>query len=249
MPLGIVLAAGWIDVLSPEEIAAEIAQTLDLLKTEMVDVPKRQRSIRAMFESSWNLLTGEERDALARISVFRGGCSRRAARQVTGASLSLLTALVSKSLPGRSAATGNFEIHELVRQYADEYLDASGAANTVRDSHCVHYAKMLRRSEDALVGHGQLRAMDEIRSDIDNARAAWKQHEYDESKRRAEEALAIFEEVDNRWGMALSLQCWLTHCGIMGREPWPGPPMRRVSPCTERPVTGGAQADCSCAWA
>jgi predicted ATPase len=202
LPLGILLAAAWIDVLSLEEITAEIAQSLDFLKTEMLDVPERQRSIRAMFESSWNLLTGEERDAFAKMSVFRGGCSRKAAQQVTGASLRLLTALVNKSLLGRNAATGHFEIHELLRQYAEEYLDASGEADTVRDTHCSYYTEVLRQHRDALVGRGQVQAMDDMRSDIENARAAWEwavRSGRDADLEAAMESLFHFYELNSRY--------------------------------------------------
>ncbi len=202
LPLAILLAAAWIDVLSLEEIAAEIAQSVDFLKTEMLDVPGRQRSIRAMFESSWNLLTDEERDAFAKMSVFRGGCSRKAAEQVTGASLRMLTALVTKSLLGRDAATGHFEIHELLRQYAEEYLDASGEADTVRDTHCAYYAEVLRQRQDALVGHGQVQAMDGMRSDIENARAAWEwavRGGRDADLEAAMESLFRFYELSSRY--------------------------------------------------
>jgi predicted ATPase len=202
LPLGILLAAAWVDVLTLEEIAAEIAQSLDFLKTEMLDVPERQRSIRAMFESSWNLLTAEERDAFAQMSVFRGGCSRKAAQQVTGVSLRVLTALVTKSLLGRNAATGYFEIHELLRQYAEEYLDASGEADTVHDTHCAYYAEALRQHRDALVGHGQVQAMDDIRSDIENARAAWEwavRSGRDADLEAAMESLFHFYELSSRY--------------------------------------------------
>ena len=43
MPLGIELAAAWAEILTPDEIAAEIAQSLDLLVTDLYDVPERQR--------------------------------------------------------------------------------------------------------------------------------------------------------------------------------------------------------------
>ncbi|MFN8371603.1 MAG: protein kinase [Anaerolineae bacterium] len=54
LPLGIVLAATWLGMLSLAEIAAEIARSIDFLETEMRDIPERQRSIRAVFEYSWN---------------------------------------------------------------------------------------------------------------------------------------------------------------------------------------------------
>src|SRR6185503_15165002 len=68
MPLGIELAAGWVDVLSLEQIATEIQQGIDILETEMRDVPERQRSIRATFDWTWERLTEDEKTAFMRLS-------------------------------------------------------------------------------------------------------------------------------------------------------------------------------------
>ena len=57
MPLGILLAATWLGVLPPAEIAAEIGQGPDFLRADWPDVPEGQRSIRAVFDRSWSLLT------------------------------------------------------------------------------------------------------------------------------------------------------------------------------------------------
>ena len=49
MPLGILLAAAWIDMLSPAEIAAEMAQSSDFLQSPLQDIPQRQQSMRSIF--------------------------------------------------------------------------------------------------------------------------------------------------------------------------------------------------------
>ena len=121
LPLGIVLAAAWLELLSAAEIAQEISHSLDFLETDMADVPERQRSIRAVFDYSWRLLNAEEQTRFPRLSVFRSGFSREAAQAVTGASLRTLLALVNKSLLHRTPE-GRFEIHELLRQYAAAQL-------------------------------------------------------------------------------------------------------------------------------
>ena len=85
MPLGILLAMGWVGVLGLAEIAAEIEQGLDFLESAWSDFPARHRSLRRVFAYSWNLLAPRERDVLARLSIFRGSFSLQAARQVGGA--------------------------------------------------------------------------------------------------------------------------------------------------------------------
>ena len=72
LPLGIELAASWVSMLSCAEIADEIERNIDFLATSMRDVPERHRSLRAAFDQSWRLLSGEQQDVLARLSVLRG---------------------------------------------------------------------------------------------------------------------------------------------------------------------------------
>jgi len=74
-------------MLSCAEIADEIEGNIDFLSTSMRDVPERHRSLRAVIDQSWRLLTDEQRDAFSRLSVFRGSFDRSAAVAVTRADL------------------------------------------------------------------------------------------------------------------------------------------------------------------
>ena len=120
MPLGIELAATWVDMLSPEEIADEIERSLDILEVELRDLPNTQSSMRASFARSWDILNASQKAAFRRLSVFRAGFTRQSANAVAGVGLRTLQALVSKSLLRYDPTTGRFEIHELLRQYAEE---------------------------------------------------------------------------------------------------------------------------------
>jgi predicted ATPase len=172
LPLGIELAASWVSVLSCAEIAEEIERNIDFLATTMRDVPERHRSLRAAFDQSWRLLSGEQQDVLARLSVLRGDYGREAAVTVAGADLRLLSDLVSKSLVRRSDF-GRFELHELLRQYAAERLAASpGEERDAHERHARHYAAMLMERQAALIGPELAVARDELRGELDNLRAA-----------------------------------------------------------------------------
>jgi predicted ATPase/DNA-binding SARP family transcriptional activator len=173
MPLGIVLAAAWIGMLTPAEIAAEIGTSLDFLETDLRGVPERQRSIRAVFDHSWKLLTEREREIFQGLSIFRGGFNREAAQAVTGASLRELVALADKSLLHRMP-TGRYEVHELLRQYAEEALDrTAGAGEPARDRHSAHYAAALERWAGDLKGGQQQAALAEMEEEIENVHVAW----------------------------------------------------------------------------
>jgi predicted ATPase len=173
MPLAVRLAAAWVAVLTPDEIAVEIGQNIDVLATERRDVPERQRSMRAAFDHSWSMLTQSEREVMRALSVFRGGFTRKAAQQVSGASLAELMALVDKSLVHRTTG-GHFEVHELLRQYAAEKLGQTPSdREAVHDRHCAYYATALQDWGSDLKGPRQLAAVQEMDSEIENARAAW----------------------------------------------------------------------------
>ncbi len=201
-PLGILLAAAWLETLSPSEIARELAQSMDFLETDMHDLPERQRSLRAVFEYSWNLLTEQERDLFPRFSVFRGGFTREAAQEITGATLRSLTTMINKSLLRRDNVSGRYEIHELLRQYAEEKLIASNAINAVQDAHSKYYSGLLAQHTPTLKGHGQLKALNVIETDFENIRAAWiraVQRKDAETASLALEGLYLFLTLRNRF--------------------------------------------------
>ncbi len=174
MPLAIVLAAAWIDTLSVDEIAAEIEKSVDILETEKRDVAPRQRSVRAVIESSWNLVDAAAQNLLKRLSVFRGGLTRAAAQEAAGATLRSLSQLVDKALLRRDPDTGRYHIHELLRQYAEEQLALS--ADLERSAHAAHaqyFADYMKTCEARLHDHRNKAALLDIGADIDNIRVAW----------------------------------------------------------------------------
>ena len=180
VPLAVELAAGWVRLLSCAEIADEIEQAfttghgLEVLTSQARDIPESHRSMAAVFEYSWRLLSAEERTALARLSVFRGGFGRAAAERVAGASLTVLSALSVKSLLRRVGA-GRFDLHELVRQFAAGRL-AETPDERVRanDAHCDFYARYLRERANDLRGARQRESAEEVALELDNVHAAWR---------------------------------------------------------------------------
>jgi len=171
MPLAIELAASWTKVLSCLEISAEIQRNIDFLVTNLRNVPERHRSMQAIFQQSWKLLNEPEREALKRLSAFRGGFERRAAEKVAGASLITLSGLVDKSILQRKA-NGRYQLHELLRQYTGEKL-TSEASNHTHEDHCEYYADFLEAQLPGMLGGRQLAALAEIGAELENIRAAW----------------------------------------------------------------------------
>jgi predicted ATPase len=173
VPLGIELAASWLRVLSCEEIAGEIEQNLDFLTSVLQDVPERHRSLRAVFDHSWRLLSPAEQALFAALSVFRAGFQREAAARVAGASLPSLADLADKSLL-RRGDPGRYEIHEMLRQYAEEKLRADPAEDeAVRDRHCRYYAELMVQHKTQLKGEQPHAVLSELSAERENVRAAW----------------------------------------------------------------------------
>lgn len=192
IPLAIELAASWVRVLSCQEIRHEITQNYDFLATTWRDIPERHRSLQAVFDYSWNLLSPQEQKSIRQLSVFRNGFLRDAASQVAGASLMTLTSLMDKSFLHRQTPTaGRYEMHDLLRQYAQEKLglDPQEEQSTF-DAHCTYYANFLFQRTDSLKGGRQIEALEEIGEEIANIRAGWRWAII----RNREDALEMYEE-------------------------------------------------------
>lgn len=178
MPLALELAAAWAGLLSLEEIAAEIARSVDFLAADWPDAPARQRSMRAVFAWSWQLLTDAERQVFGGLSVFRGGFTRPAAETIAGTTLGALTSLTRKSLLRRTDAGASgalrYEIHELLRQFGAEALEAVPAdRGALHARHSAFYLEFVAVREQRLARDDPREAAAEIRGELDNIRQAW----------------------------------------------------------------------------
>jgi predicted ATPase/transcriptional regulator with XRE-family HTH domain len=171
LPLALELAASWVRTLSCTEIADEITRSIDFLAMPLRARPERHHSITAVFDHSWRLLEPAEQRVLRRLAIFRGGFLREAAQAVADATLLHLSALVSKSLV-RFAPTGRYDLHELVRQYADEKLAAAGEADAVRQRHFHYFLALAETAEPQLSGAEQIHWLNRLAGEYDNLRAA-----------------------------------------------------------------------------
>lgn len=182
MPLGLELAAANAGGAPLTAIADAIEQSAEFLSVDWRDMPPRQRSMRALFAWSWQLLTPEEQRILRQSAVFRGGFTYAAAQAVTGATLPLLTRLTDKSLLQWQATTtgeGRYVIHELLRQFAAEHLahiageQEAGEQEQVAARHSEFYLNYLSTRERRLTRTEPRAAAAEIQEEIDNLRQAW----------------------------------------------------------------------------
>lgn len=177
LPLAIDLAASMARLLPVEEIARELSASLELLTATRHDLPERQRSLRAVFDHSWRLLAPEAQRALRQLAVFRGGFTRDAAAQVARAPLATLGTLADNSLVRllpEPAASGRYDLLDLVRQFAEErLLEAGDEGAAATERHGRYYLGLLAERGRELRRGGQQHAAATLAVEIDNLRAAW----------------------------------------------------------------------------
>ncbi len=173
IPLGIELASSWLRIFSLTEITKEIEKNLDFLSSKMRDLPERHQSLRAVFEYSWKLLSSEEKNLLARLSVFPRRFSRNAAENIAGATLPLLSSLIDKSLLLRDSS-GDYEMIGVLHQYAEEKLqEIPEQRDRTLNLFCEYYVDFVDRIKENIQSGTNFEIISEVKKEIDNIRKAW----------------------------------------------------------------------------
>ncbi len=144
LPLGLELAASWVRALPCREIAHQIEKNLAVLTTDAKDIPARHRSLQAVFEYSWNLLSPEEQAALLKLAAFPGGFRREAAERLASTSLSLLFSLADKSLL-RVSSTARYDLHPALRACIGQKLTDSGQRTAIETRIIQYYLEYARQ--------------------------------------------------------------------------------------------------------
>ncbi len=204
-PLAIELAVPLLRALSLSELRQDLADNLDLLDNTLRDTPERHRSIRAVFEHSWKILSTLEQHALAQLAVFRGGATREAVGAINATKLQTLANLSDKSLVQRDA-TNRFGIHPLLYQFTLEKLlelpDFAGSFERHQD----YYLTRLERDTAKIRGSEAANAMRNIETELENIRAAWSHAIQNNQAARLEKVqdIVVFFDQNARFGEGLS---------------------------------------------
>jgi non-specific serine/threonine protein kinase len=217
IPLAIELAAARVKTLTVEQILARLDDRFRLLSGGSRTAPSRQQALRATLDWSYNLLTGDERRLLQRLSVFAGGWTLETAESMVSGQrsvgsedpsrntdhwplateiLDLLSRLVDKSLVVMHGQTpeGRFRMLEVVREYALERLRESGAEPDVARRHADVFLALADAAGMRFVGSQEAGWLARLEAEHDNLRAAlgWLlEHEPDECLNLAE-VLSVF---------------------------------------------------------
>jgi predicted ATPase len=186
IPLALELAAARTRALSAQAIAARLHDRFRLLVTGDQTVLPRQRTLRALIDWSFDLLSEPERTLFRRLAVFAGGCTLEAAEAVGGGDgldpmdvLDLLAQLVGKSLVVMDTQSQRYRMLETVRAYALQKLEASADEAATRTRHMAHHLALAEAARLKLLGPEQaawLRTLDTERENLLAAHAWCGQH-------------------------------------------------------------------------
>jgi predicted ATPase len=161
LPLAIELAAARIRLLDPDALLGRLARSLDALGTGAVDLPERQRTLRATVEWSVGLLEDAERSLLEIAAVFVDGWTAEAAAEVAGLdedeALERFDALARHSLIYLDPAeeSPRLRMLETIRAFVAERLAARPDAAGIHRRHADHYRAVAEQADRPLRGAGQ----------------------------------------------------------------------------------------------
>ena len=178
LPLALELAAARTRLLDPDALLGRLTSSLDALGTGSVDLPERQRTLRATVEWSVGLLDEAERALLETVAVFVDGWTVEAAAQVAGLdedrALELSEALARHSLVQVDSTEygPRSRMLETVRAFVAERLAARPDLAQIERRHAGCYRALAERADRPLRGVGQNEWADRLQAEAGNLAAA-----------------------------------------------------------------------------
>lgn len=180
IPLAIELAAARLRTMSLDQLAHRLDDRFRLLTGGSRTAIRQHRTLRAVVDWSWELLSDAERLVLRRLAVFAGGASLEAAEQVCADGstveqwevLELLTSLTEKSLLITTDDGLRFRMLETIKQYAADRLAESGDAEAARRAHLNYFTGLAATAEPHLRRAEQLEWLAVLEAEHDNIAAA-----------------------------------------------------------------------------
>ena len=180
LPLAIELAAARLRSMTLSQLATRLDDRFRLLTGGSRTAMARQRTLRAVVDWSWDLLSAQERALLRRLAVFIGGATLEAAEAVCASGavdqadvFDLLCALVDKSLLQVAAGeVTQYRMLETIREYGLDRAEEADELAATRAAHARHFAALAIEAAPHLRGAEQLAWLGRLRADHENVLAA-----------------------------------------------------------------------------
>ena len=165
LPLAVELAAARVRTMTVVEVAAALDDRFATLRSRDPSTPDRHRTLEAVIAWSWDLLTDDEQQALAWLSVFQDGFDRATAMAVLGSGGSdLVDALVEQSLLviTEEGGAARFRALETIREYAAAQLARRGDVDAAGEAQRRWARDLADRSRDLVVADDQVALVDAL---------------------------------------------------------------------------------------
>ncbi|MFI6095942.1 BTAD domain-containing putative transcriptional regulator [Lentzea sp. NPDC051213] len=170
MPLALELAAARLRSMTVRQITERLDDRFRLLTSGSRTALPRQRTLRAVVEWSWDLLTEPERELARRLAVFPAGADLAAIEHVCHEdALYVLTSLVEKSIVDvTDQEEPRYRMLETIRVYAAEQLDTSGERAAMTERFRRYYRDLAGQWEPLTRTARQLEAITVFENENDN---------------------------------------------------------------------------------
>jgi predicted ATPase len=181
IPLAIELAAARVKVLSIPHLAERLNERFKILTGGSRSALPRQKTLSALLDWSYDLLTPQEQLLFARIGIFAGGFGLDAATNVCGGEgldeidiLDLLGSLTDKSLvvADTSGEHERYRLLESTAAYAHEKLSALGQHDALSRRHAEYFRDQALAADECFGTGSTFAWIERMELELDNDRAA-----------------------------------------------------------------------------
>jgi predicted ATPase/class 3 adenylate cyclase len=245
LPLAIELVAARLAVLPPAEIVRALEEGLALEMEGPVDLPERQRTLRAAIDWSYQRLTEGQRHLHGTLAVFVDGAALDDARALAPEASTFLPdleALVAWSLVRSEASDGTVRLSmlETVREHALGQLRAEATLDRLRERHADRFLALALDAQGELSGATQAAWLERLELELDNIASAL---EWLLSTGRVEDALRATSALERFWrghAHVTMARAWLERGLALGSET---PPEVRAAALRTASLLAAAQSD------
>lgn len=179
--LTIELAAARVNVLSIPNLAQRLNERFTLLTGRNRSALPRQKTLTALLDWSYDLLSPQEQRLFARLGIFAGGFDLNAVTAACGAgelnetgTFDLLASLTEKSLvvTDTTRERERYRLLETTAAYALEKLDATGERERFERRHAEYFCAQAQAADQRFGSGSTLAWRAGVEAELDNYRAA-----------------------------------------------------------------------------
>ncbi len=171
-PLAIELVAGSVTGKIEQRIEETIEQGMGAFVSALANTQQHHKTLAAVFDLSWQRLTGQEQTDLSRLSVFKGGFEEKSVYEAFQIDAHSLTSLIDNSLL-RVNLQGRYDLHEIVRQFSEQKCKQTGEWERVIAVFSQYFFSFLQNQLACFREGDQTSCLENIERELDNIYVAW----------------------------------------------------------------------------